>query len=188
MVIVEAVDVEKSFTLRAVLRKVSLRIDSGERVVLLGDNGSGKSTLLHVLAGVLKADRGTVNVRGTVGFAPENADLPEHLVVAEWLDVVASLKGLRRRPPALFGADDLAGIKLAALSLGQRQRVSLAAAWLGDPAILMLDEPTNGVDAHTSADLAARISDHTAIVATHDRDFAGRIATRLVTLRGGTLQ
>jgi ABC-type multidrug transport system ATPase subunit len=186
-VIVKASALEKSFGLRSVLRGVSLRVDTGERVVVLGDNGSGKSTLLHVLAGVLAADRGAVEVRGTVGFAPEKPDLPDHLVVAEWLDLVASLKGFRRRGAALFGVGDLAGVKLGALSMGQRQRVSLAAAWMGEPSVLLLDEPTNAVDRDTREAVGARLDGATAVIATHDRPFAERVATRILTMRAGVL-
>jgi ABC-type multidrug transport system ATPase subunit len=167
---------------------VSLNVSAGERVVVFGDNGSGKSTLLLVLAGVLVPDGGTLHVRGTVGLAPEKPDLPEHLVVAEWIDVLASLKGLRGRQPLRFGVDSLLGVKLGALSLGQRQRVSLAAAWLGSPSILLLDEPTNAIDAKTHEELVTTLSGETALVATHDAAFAERVATRRLTMEGGVLR
>lgn len=187
LVVLEATELEKSFALRPVLRSVSLRVAAGERLVIVGDNGSGKSTLLLVLAGVLIADRGAVDVRGTVGFAPERPDLPEHLVVAEWLDLIASLKGLRGPRPPAFGVDALGGLKLGALSLGQRQRVSLAAACLGTPSILLLDEPTNAIDAEAREDFIHRLSGQTAVIATHDRVFAEHVATRLLTMRHGAL-
>jgi ABC-type multidrug transport system ATPase subunit len=187
MVIIEARALGKSFGLRTVFRNVNLRVTAGERVAILGANGCGKSTLLLVLAGVLSADHGTVETHGTIGFAPENPDLPDHLVVAEWLDVVASLKGLRARQPLPFGLDALAGIKLAALSLGQRQRVSLAAAWMGVPSLLLLDEPTNAIDAETREDVLVQLAQRTAVIATHDLPFAQRVATRLVMMRAGAV-
>jgi ABC-type multidrug transport system ATPase subunit len=185
MLIVQARAVSKAYGLRQVLRGVDLTVARGERVVVVGSNGSGKSTLLLVLAGVLRADEGDVRVEGPIGFAPEKPDLPDHLVVAEWLDLVASLKGLRARPVSPFGVDGLAGSKLGALSLGQRQRVSLAAACLGSPSILLLDEPTNGIDDGSRAELEARLSGASALVATHDRAFAERVGTRVVAMQEG---
>ena len=187
MVILAAAALEKSFSLRPVLRNVSLQVAAGERLVILGDNGSGKSTLLLVLAGVLTAERGTVEVRGTVGFAPEKPDLPDHLCVVEWLDVIASLKGLRVGQPRAFGVDAFRGKKLGGLSLGQRQRVSLAAACLGAPSILLLDEPTNAIDAETREEFVHRLRENTAVIATHDRAFAERVSTRVLTMRAGVL-
>jgi ABC-type multidrug transport system ATPase subunit len=187
MVILEAAALEKAYRVRRVLRAVSLRVEAGERVILLGENGSGKSTLLQVLAGVLQADAGQVEVRGTVGFGPEKPDLPDHLVVAEWLDLIASLKGMRRRPDSPFGVDAFAGIKLGALSLGQRQRVSLAAAWLGAPSLLLLDEPTNAIDEGICEEFEGRLAQETTVIATHDRALADRVGTRVLAMRAGAL-
>jgi ABC-2 type transport system ATP-binding protein len=140
-----------------------------------------------VLTGVLAADRGAVQIAGSVGFVPEKPDLPDHLLVSEWLDVVASLKGLPRLAELPFGAGDLRGARTAALSLGQRQRVSLAAAWIGDPAILVLDEPTNGLDAATRDELVTRLCapGRTSLVATHDAELAALVGTRRLFVRGG---
>jgi ATPase subunit of ABC transporter with duplicated ATPase domains len=74
----------------------------------------------------------------------------------------------------------LLGKKIGALSLGQRQRVSLVAAFTGDPALLVLDEPTNALDRDSRNHLIGRISESTALIATHDRDFADRVATRVI--------
>jgi ABC-2 type transport system ATP-binding protein len=189
VVILEAERVWKTLGGRFVLRGASLRVNEGERVVIIGENGSGKSTLLHVLTGVLDADDGEVLANGAIGFAPEKPDLPDHLRVVEWLDVVASLKGAPRvTAPLGFGVEDLERRPLAALSLGQRQRVALATAWLGDPNIIVLDEPTNGLDADTRAEVLERLSSsRTSLVATHDPDVVERIATKVVTLRQGRI-
>jgi len=187
MVIIEAREIRKSLGRRAVLRSASLTLKRGERVVVSGGNGSGKSTFLQVVSGVLSADHGELGVRGSIGFAPEKPDLPEHLLVGEWLDLVASLKGLRGTGPLPFGVEELSGTRTSALSLGQRQRVSLAGAWLGEPALLVLDEPTNGLDAENRAEVVSRLSRATALIATHDRSLAEAIATRVVTVRDGVL-
>jgi ABC-type multidrug transport system ATPase subunit len=182
MVIVEALGIHKSLGRRAVLRGFDLRLERGERVVILGENGSGKSTLLYIVAAVLEPDQGTVSVPSSLGFAPEKPDIPAHLLVGEWLDIVASLKGLPRVGAVAFGVDSLTDQRVSALSLGQCQRVSLASAWLGEPELLVLDEPTNGLDAATQAELTRRLSETSALVATHDPHFAAAIATRVIGL------
>lgn len=185
--LIEARDVDKNLGGRRVLRGASLTLVEGERVVLVGGNGSGKSTFLHVLAGVLDPDDGMVwRAPGLdVGFAPEKPDLPEHLVVTEWLDTLAALKGIAPRAGEIdFGIDSFRRKRTTALSLGQKQRVSLAAAWMGSPAFLLLDEPTNALDAAMREEVIARIGETTAIVATHDRELAERVATRIVEVVG----
>jgi ABC-2 type transport system ATP-binding protein len=182
MVTVDAV--MKTFGTRVVLRKTSLRVDPGERVVLLGPNGCGKSTLLHLVAGVLLPDAGRVEVSAPLGFAPEKPDMPEHIFVREWLDLVASLKRVRWTDAdlALFDTSPLLGKKIGALSLGQRQRVSLTAAFVGAPKLLVLDEPTNGLDAESKSAVIAHLREATALVATHDRELADALATRIVAM------
>ena len=187
MVIVEATGIHKSLGGRAVLRGVSLSLKQGERVVVLGENGCGKSTLLQLVAAVLDADAGTLSAPHRLGFAPEKPDIPEHLSVGEWLDLVASLKGLRSVGEPAFGAAELTQQRSPALSLGQRQRVSLACAWLGEPELLVLDEPTNGLDAQTHAEVVRRLGKSSALIATHDRGFAEAVATRIVNMRSGEL-
>jgi ABC-2 type transport system ATP-binding protein len=187
MVILEARAIRKILGRRAVLRGVSLSLNRGERVAVLGENGSGKSTLLQIVGGVLSADHGQLEVCQNLGFAPEKPDIPEHLRVGEWLALVASLKGLRNTGELYFGVGELSGTRVSALSLGQRQRVSLASAWLGAPELLVLDEPTNGLDLETQAEVTSRLAHTSALIATHDRALADAIATRIVTVRAGVL-
>jgi ATPase subunit of ABC transporter with duplicated ATPase domains len=181
--LIDARNIDKSLGGRRVLRDAHLTVAEGERVVLVGSNGSGKSTLLHVIAGVLDPDDGTITRAPNldIGFAPEKPDLPEHLVVAEWIDTIDALKRARSRDEGpSFGVSEFRRKKTTALSLGQKQRVSLAAAWLGGPNLLILDEPTNALDAATREDVIARIRASTAVIATHDRELAAAVATRVV--------
>jgi ABC-type multidrug transport system ATPase subunit len=182
MVKVEAV--MKAFGSRVVLRKTSLAVVPGERVVVLGKNGCGKSTLLQIVAGVLEPDAGSVAVSASLGFAPEKPDMPEHLFVREWLDLVASLKRTRWTNADLETLDvrALLGTKIGALSLGQKQRVSLTTAFVGAPPLLVLDEPTNGLDAASRTAVMRRLCEATALVATHDRGLADELATRIVSM------
>ena len=121
-------NVTKWFGSRRVLDDVSLEVARGERVVVLGENGSGKSTLLQIVSGVIDADDGDVSLPHAIGYAPEKPDIPDHLLAREWLDLVASLKRARAITNEL-GVSELLGRKIGALSLGQRQRVSLVAAF-----------------------------------------------------------
>ena len=171
----------KWFGSRRVLDDVSLDVGRGERVVVLGENGCGKSTLLQIVSGVIDADEGDVRLPDSIGYAPEKPDIPDHLLAREWLDLVASLKRARTITNEL-GVSELLGRKVGALSLGQRQRVSLAAAFTGEPPLLVLDEPTNALDADSREAVIARLGDATALIATHDRDFADRVASRIVVL------
>ena len=187
MVILAAREIRKSLGHRPVLSGVTLTLRRGERVVVLGANGCGKSTLLQIVGGVLEPDAGELTVPPTLGFAPEKPDIPDHLLVGEWLDLVASLKGLRKAGELPFGVRELLGSRTSALSLGQRQRVSLAGAWLGNPELIVLDEPTNGLDVDTQAEVTQRLLGASALIATHDRALAEAVATRIVSVQAGTL-
>jgi ABC-type multidrug transport system ATPase subunit len=185
---IEAQNVWKWLSGKLVLRDVSLVVRPGERVVLVGPNGCGKSTLLQILAGILEPQDGSVRLDGTIGFAPEKPDLPDHLLVGEWLDLVLSLKKASGSPA--FGVEPLLKKSLKALSLGQKQRVSLAAAWLGAPDVLLLDEPTNALDRDTRRDVidCMRAFEGTLLVATHDAEVAREIATRIVEMHAGVFK
>jgi ABC-type multidrug transport system ATPase subunit len=182
---------------RQVLDGLSFTLEEGVLAVL-GTNGSGKTTLLRIVAGVLESDEGSVSLRGRplrrahrdLGYVPEAADPPPHLTVLELERLCAAVRRapelsveLRRR----LGVHDLAGQRVGSLSLGQRRRACLAAALVGDPWLLVLDEPTNGLDAAGSAMLAGVIREHVAagraaLVATHDLAFAEEISARRVVL------
>jgi ATPase subunit of ABC transporter with duplicated ATPase domains len=180
---IEALHVWKWLSGKLVLRDVSLVVRPGERVVLVGPNGCGKSTLLQIIAGIIEPQDGTVRLDGMLGFAPEKPDLPDHLLVGEWLDLVLSLKKTTGAPA--FGVAPLMKKSLKALSLGQKQRVSLAAAWLGAPDVLLLDEPTNALDRDTREDVITtlRAFTGTLLVATHDAEVAREVGTRVVEMR-----
>jgi ABC-type multidrug transport system ATPase subunit len=174
-------------------------------LVVFGENGAGKSTLLRVVAGILQADAGEVEIAGHrlttarvlalrhVGFAPEASDLPPHLGVGEMVALVAALKRCGRPGPALIerlGVGPLLEKRFGALSLGQRRRAGLLAALVGDPALLLLDEPTNGLDAEGIETIATVLREReaagqAALCATHDRAFIARVAAEVVEIRAG---
>ncbi|MBC7644628.1 MAG: ABC transporter ATP-binding protein [Thermoleophilia bacterium] len=140
----------------AVLRGVDLQLRAGELVALLGPNGSGKTTLMGVLVGVLPADSGEVEVEGggdACGWVPQSGGTYARLTVRENLELFAALNKLPgdRRATAELIAED-AGLSrwldrlCSQLSGGLRQRLNIAIGLLGDPRVLVLDEPTTGVD------------------------------------------
>ncbi len=190
---------------RWVLDGVDLTWDRPGTLVLHGENGAGKSTLLRILAGVIPADAGEIIVHGhrlthdrlgalrRLGYAPEIAELPSHLRVAELVALVAALKQREAPAPALIerlGVTAILGQRLGSLSLGQRRRACLLAALTGDPDLLVLDEPTNGLDRDGIALLVDLLAERAAsglaaVVATHDRAFIDRVATARVAVVGG---
>ncbi len=188
---------------RTIIDGLSLEVRRGEAVGIVGKNGCGKSTLLMAIAGVLAPTEGRVRVAGAnvwgsakqrresrraLGYVPENADPPGFLLGGElWAMVAASrgVSGPSERLREALGLDELRELALERMSLGQRRRACIAAALLGPPSLLVLDEPDNGLDARRLLALGEVISEHcaengSAIVATHDRDLLARIAARIV--------
>jgi ABC-2 type transport system ATP-binding protein len=194
---------------RAVLERVDLTLEAGETLALLGPNGAGKSSLMRLVAGRLRPSVGSVRVAGAdpyragaarraIGWVPQEIALYPRLTVAENLGVFGQLTGVARRDrraaveAALAMADiaDVARRPVGVLSGGYRRRVNIAASLMNRPRLVLLDEPTSGVD------LAARAAIHgvldrlkaagTAIlIATHDFAEAERLAGRVAFLAQG---
>jgi energy-coupling factor transport system ATP-binding protein len=181
---------------RPVLRDAALVAHRGEVVVVMGRNGSGKTTLLRVLAGLQAADRGGFDRRGTVGYVPQDpnallfsptvrAELERTLRLRDRDDREAVDRTLER-----FGLTALGDRHPRSLSGGQRQRVAIAAIAVGAPDLLLLDEPTRGIDASSRDALEAALAEHTSdggavILATHDVELAARVGSRAVVLGDG---
>ncbi|MFO0586128.1 MAG: ABC transporter ATP-binding protein [Polyangiaceae bacterium] len=206
-VVLEIADVVKRYAGRLVLDRATFRFEGPGVLVVRGDNGAGKSTLLSIVAGALSADAGRVAVCGRdlgadrvgalrkLGYAPDRMELPLELTTFELLSLVAALKGVA--PPGdawidRIGARSFLGDRLGALSLGQRRRAVLLAALTGDPSLLVLDEPTNGLDLAGLAMLRALLRErteqgHSTVLATHDAVFAAEVADARVELSEGRL-
>ncbi len=178
------------------LREVDLEVARGEVVALLGRNGSGKTTLLRALAGLLEVDRGIVDTTARVAYLPQN---PDALLFAPTVgaELEHTLRLLGRRDPEAVAAwlDRLGLAGLAdrhprSLSAGQRQRVAIGAVAVGGAEVLLLDEPTRGIDPPSAAALEHLVADHAGgggavVLATHDVELAARCATRAVVLGDG---
>jgi ABC-type multidrug transport system ATPase subunit len=151
---VQAEGVTKSYGRRRVLDGVGLEVRAGEVVLLMGPNGAGKSTLLRILAGLDRPDRGRVGGEGSVGYAPQSGGLVDHLRPAEHITLFGRARGLDRRRAAAdgqrlarqLGWDALAAPVAGELSGGTRQKLNVVLAGLGDPDVLLLDEPYQGLD------------------------------------------
>jgi len=193
------------------VQEVSFEIDRGEIVGLLGHNGAGKTTIMKMLTGYLEPSAGSIRIDGLdiaeqrreaqrrIGYLPENCPLYPEMTVLDYLDYQASLQGLapRQRPTAIRRAVERtelgpkATAAIGTLSRGYRQRVGVAQAILHEPGILILDEPTNGLDPsqiqHMRALVRELASDATLIISTHILQEVEAVCGRVLIMRGGQL-
>ena len=208
--------INKSFGAQQVLRDVCLEIPDGQVVGLLGPNGAGKSTLMKILMGLWKSDSGTVAVPARIGYLPESNPLYEEMYVSEYLRFMYSLEtadadrpltrsdldrsAVRSASPVRYIEDLIEKVGLAPerhkhireLSKGYRQRVGLAQALLGNPELLILDEPTTGLDPNQLVEIRALIrdlgKDRTVILSTHIMQEVREMCDRVVILDHGQIK
>jgi ABC-2 type transport system ATP-binding protein len=197
--VLEAHGLVKRFGGRVALRGVSLSAARGELVAVIGPNGAGKTTLLSILAGIQRADEGTVSKpTGEVGWVPQHAAVYSKLTVAENLKLFARLEGAADPAASVARMLDLTGLReraddeVSELSGGNRQRVNMAIGLLGEPTVLLLDEPSAALDPRQRErvwefvlGLASRGT--TVIYSTHNVQEAERHAQRVVVLADGEL-
>jgi ABC-type multidrug transport system ATPase subunit len=151
-VMLEATMIRKRYPRKLALDRVSLRAAAGEAVV--GENGAGKTTLLRICAGALRADDGSIRVAGRIGYCPQQPALLDLLSADEHLVLFGAALGLSSREALDAGRRVLAEVRFPVgdstrageLSGGSRQKLNLALALLGDPPLLLLDEPYQGFD------------------------------------------
>lgn len=188
---IEVQGISKSYGLTKALQNVSFRVEKGEVVGFLGPNGAGKSTAMRILTCYLKADSGkakiagfdidrdSIDVRRRVGYLPENNPLYMDMGVVDYLNYIARLRHIAKKSRKqkiekvidICGLDGVIYKDIGELSKGYRQRLGLAQALIHDPEVLILDEPTIGLDPHQIIEIRNLIksvgSEKTVILSSH---------------------
>ncbi len=209
---VSALGVSKSYGPVAALADVNLTIKPGEIVCLLGPNGSGKTTLIRLLAGFLSPSAGSLQVAGfdvqrqpmlarqCTGYAPESAPVYRHMRVGEFLAFMARLRQVPAREVKAavdrvaeqLALTDKLQAPLPTLSRGYRQRVCIAQALVHSPKLLILDEPSNGLDPRQIIEMRHLIRSlaghYTVLMSSHILSEVAKTADRVVVLLGGRLK
>lgn len=199
--------ISKSYPHQQALQKVSFEVPKGQIVGFLGPNGAGKSTLMKILTGYLKPDEGFTQIEGIcpqinprkvqeiTGYLPEHNPLYDEMYVREYLAFNAAI---HRVPKAhiehyieLTGLTENAHKKIEELSKGYRQRVGLAAALLHDPKVLILDEPTTGLDPKQLVDIRMLIrslaKEKTLMISTHIMQEVEAMCDRAIIIHEGQI-
>jgi ABC-2 type transport system ATP-binding protein len=201
--------VSKSFGSQLALDSVSFHVSSGEIAAFIGPNGAGKSTLMKIICGLIQPTGGevlikdidissnTTEVRRKLGYLPENNPLYPEMYVEEYLHFVAGLyhlgnKNLRvREVMGLTGLTPEKRKKIGVLSKGYRQRVGLAQAIIHDPDVLILDEPTTGLDPNQLVEIRNLISglgkEKTVMLSTHIMQEVEAICKRVIIINKGQI-
>jgi ABC-2 type transport system ATP-binding protein len=195
---------------KVALHAINFELDAGEPIGLVGPNGAGKTTLLNILSGILRPTSGSVRLFGhppgaaqligKVSALPQDARLDPSFTIAEQLVFYARLQGLTKQQATLESSrvledvllKDSAHEKPGALSHGMAKRVAIAQALIGKPALILLDEPTAGLDPVNVRVVRAIISEQssltTFIISSHDLAELDRLCQRILLLENGSLQ
>lgn len=208
---IEVENLTKRYPGRTAVDGISFQIGRGEVVGFLGPNGAGKSTTLRILSSFLPATSGTARVAGydvfkepdevrrRIGYMPENNPLHLDMRVREYLKFRARLKGLgwrrsRERVDSVLqqcGLTDVSGRIIGQLSKGYRQRVGLADALVHEPDLIILDEPTIGLDPHQIRSVRALVKElgrnHTVVLSTHILNEVELTCSRVLILHRGRI-
>ena len=204
---IQVKDVSKYYGQQAALQSVSLEIKKGEIVGFLGPNGAGKSTLMKIITTYLAADEGQVevcqenveenplSVRQKVGYLAEHNPLYLEMYIKEYLDFIANLYGCSKE--CVSDMIEITGLspeqhkKIGKLSKGYRQRVGLAAALIHEPEVLILDEPTTGLDPNQLVEIRTLIKNSgknkTVMLSTHIMQEVEKMCNRVIVINKGKI-
>ena len=199
MKLLEIENLKKSFEDLDVLHDISLGVEEGEVVAIIGPSGSGKSTLLRCCTGLEQADSGTIHYEGSYGLVFQNFNLfPHYSVLKNIMDAPISVQKQSkkeaekeaRRLLEKMGLGDKADVYPCQLSGGQQQRVAIARALALKPSILFFDEPTSALDPELTGEILKVIRElaeekMTMVIVTHEMSFARNVADRVIFMDGG---
>lgn len=192
----EVKNIKKAYGKKSVLEDVSFEADEGEWIILVGDNGCGKSTLLQIIAASLKADAGNIipddKIRRRFGYVPQDNPLFGELTVKENIKFFAG-KNEKSQKEIIekFGLEDIIRQRVDTLSGGQRRRLAIACGMIGNPAVLILDEPTTALDFHYQKLIDEMLYEYVGkggciIMTSHNSDEL-KMASRILRMHDGIL-
>ena len=206
---IEIININKNYGNQKALNQINFNIPEGEIVGFLGPNGAGKSTLMKIITGFIPPDEGKVKICGyeinefsykirqLVGYLPEHNPLYLDMYVKEYLSFVAGLYHLKNKNTRVADMIEVTGLsvekhkKIGALSKGYRQRVGLAQALLPDPDVLILDEPTTGLDPNQIIEVRELIKnlgkEKTILLSTHIMQEVKAICERVIIIHKGNI-
>ncbi len=208
---IEVKNLTKKFGQTIAIDDISFSVKKGEIIGLLGPNGAGKTTTMRILTGFLSSDSGSVEIDGIdieknpvaaqkkIGYLPENNPLYKNMQVAEFLNLAAQLHQIpsEKKKEALdfviksVGIEKVYYMPINELSKGYRQRVGIAAALIHRPEIIILDEPTEGLDPNQRTEIRQLIKDlskeHTIILSTHVMQEASAVCSRMLIINKGKI-
>nr|WP_321487777.1 gliding motility-associated ABC transporter ATP-binding subunit GldA [uncultured Draconibacterium sp.] len=207
--IVETRNITKLFGKQKALDSISFSVNKGELVGFLGPNGAGKSTIMKIITGYLPQDEGDILIDGQkvsgqnleykkqIGYLPEHNPLYTDLYVKEFLEITAGFYHLKNKKQRIAEMIELTGLeieqhkKIRALSKGYRQRVGLAQALIHDPSILILDEPTTGLDPNQLEEIRSLIrqisKEKTVILSSHIMQEVEAVCNRVLIINKGKI-
>lgn len=208
--IIECLDVSKSYGRERVLSHINFEISAGKPIALVGPNGAGKSTLFSLLAGYIQPTTGHIKILGheigspeligRIGVLPQDAMLDPNLTILQQLVFLARLQGFNRdaciaeaeRVLVLMQLLDSGNQRVTELSHGMKKRVAIAQALMGNPEIVLLDEPTAGLDPENARNIRQQINalagEVTFLISSHNLDELERLCERVLHLENGELK
>ncbi len=184
----------KSYGSNTVIKNISFKVKRGEVFALLGANGAGKTTVLECIEGLRRYDSGSITVNGRIGVQLQSSSLPANIKAMEAYKLFCMWKKTEADPGIIdaFELSQLKNKQYRELSTGQKRRLHLALALIGDPDILFLDEPTAGLDVEGRVSLHSQIrrlkeQGKTIIMASHDMAEVESLCDRIAILRDGKI-